>query len=52
MPLKEELIMSTVETELKVVLPDGSQRAIKKGDSAADLAKSIAQGLFRRSVGV
>ncbi len=32
-------------------LPDGSQRPIEPGWTAADLAKSIAEGLFRKSVG-
>ncbi len=32
-------------------LPDGSQRPIEPGWTAADLAKSIAEGLYRKSVG-
>ena len=43
--------MSTVETMINVSLPDGSARSLPSGSSAGDLAKSIAQGLFRKSVG-
>ena len=43
--------MSTVETMITVVLPDGSEKSVAKGSTAGDLAKSIAQGLFRKAVG-
>lgn len=43
--------MSKVETQVNVSLPDGSKRSLAEGASAADLAQSIAQGLFRRAVG-
>src|SRR5438552_18904326 len=43
--------MSQVETQINVNLPDGSKRSLDGGATAADLAKSIAQGLYRRSVG-
>ena len=43
--------MSQVETMLSVQLPDGSKKSLEKGSSCGDLAKSIAQGLFRKAVG-
>ncbi len=43
--------MSTVETQINVILPDGSKRSLDNGATVADLAKSIAQGLFRKAVG-
>lgn len=43
--------MSKVQTELQVKLPDGSERTVEAGSTAADLAKSIAQGLYRKAVG-
>ncbi|MBY0358404.1 MAG: threonine--tRNA ligase [Candidatus Obscuribacterales bacterium] len=44
--------MSQVETMINVVLPDGSQRSLPSGSTGGDLAKSIAQGLFRKAVGL
>src|SRR5262249_7240622 len=44
-------IMSTVETQVTVNLPDGSKRSLDSGATVADLAKSIAQGLYRKAVG-
>lgn len=44
--------MSKVETMIDVVLPDGSQKSIPAGSTGGDLAKSIAQGLFRKAVGL
>lgn len=43
--------MSKVETQINVILPDGSKRSLETGATCADLAKSIAQGLYRKSVG-
>lgn len=43
--------MSMVQTEITVNLPDGSKKSLNAGATAADLAQSIAQGLFRKSVG-
>lgn len=43
--------MSKVETKVVISLPDGSQRTLDTGSTAADLAKSISEGLFRNSVG-
>jgi len=43
--------MSKVETQITVNLPDGSQRSLDEGATGADLATSISQGLFRKSVG-
>jgi len=43
--------MSQVETMITVELPDGSKKSLAKDASSGDLAKSIAQGLFRRAVG-
>jgi threonyl-tRNA synthetase len=40
-----------VDTEWKVILPDGSSRNIQPGDTGASLAQSIAQGLFRKATG-
>ncbi len=40
-----------VQNALFVNLPDGSQRPIEPGWTAADLAKSIAEGLYRKAVG-
>ena len=36
---------------IKVKLPDGSEKSLPQGSTAADLAKSIAQGLYRKAVG-
>ncbi|HEY9679641.1 MAG TPA: threonine--tRNA ligase [Drouetiella sp.] len=53
--------MSQVETrlgsdekmgEITVNLPDGSQKTVASGSTGADLAKSIAQGLFKKAVGL
>src|SRR5688572_4806428 len=43
--------MSKVETQINVILPDGSKRTLEPGATCADLAKSIAQGLYRKAVG-
>ncbi len=43
--------MSMVDTEINVKLPDGSAKSIKNGETSADLAKSISEGLFRNAVG-
>src|SRR5262249_29927469 len=51
MPPAKELVMSKVETQITVNLPDGSQRSLDEGATGADLATSISQGLFRKSVG-
>ncbi|HEY9682799.1 MAG TPA: threonine--tRNA ligase [Oculatellaceae cyanobacterium] len=37
---------------ITVKLPDGSTRQVTKGATGADLAKSIAQGLYRKAVGI
>jgi threonyl-tRNA synthetase len=44
--------MSNVQTQISVVLPDGSKKELTPGSTGADLAKSIAQGLFRKAVGL
>ncbi len=36
---------------VEVLLPDGSKKSMEPGSTAADLAKSISEGLFRKSVG-
>lgn len=41
----------SVQMEIQVNLPDGSKRSIEQNATAADLAKSIAQGLYRKAVG-
>jgi threonyl-tRNA synthetase len=38
--------------EITVNLPDGSKRTLPNGSTGADLAKSIAQGLFKKAVGL
>lgn len=43
--------MSQVETPISVSLPDGSKRSVGSGETAAELAKSISQGLYRNAVG-
>jgi threonyl-tRNA synthetase len=43
--------MSQVETSISVSLPDGSKRSVGCGETAAELAKSISQGLYRNAVG-
>jgi threonyl-tRNA synthetase len=43
--------MSMVDTQINVQLPDGSKKSINLGESSAELAKSISQGLFRNAVG-
>lgn len=43
--------MSQVQTQVEVNLPDGSKRSLNAGSTGADLAQSIAQGLYRKAVG-
>ena len=43
--------MSMVDTQINVKLPDGSSKSINAGETSADLAKSISQGLHRNAVG-
>jgi threonyl-tRNA synthetase len=43
--------MSMVDTQINVKLPDGSQKSMNFGETVADLAKSISQGLYRNAVG-
>lgn len=43
--------MSKVETPVVVTLPDGAQKELQAGETAADLAKSISEGLYRNCVG-
>jgi threonyl-tRNA synthetase len=43
--------MSKTETQVSVRLPDGSVREFDPGATAADLAKSISQGLYGKAVG-
>jgi threonyl-tRNA synthetase len=38
-------------SKVTVNLPDGSMRSLETGATGADLAKSIAEGLYRKSVG-
>lgn len=40
-----------VDLPVEVLLPDGSKKSMDPGSTAADLAKSISEGLFRKSVG-
>jgi threonyl-tRNA synthetase len=49
--IKENLAMSKNGNELNVQLPDGSRKSISCGATGADLAQSIAQGLYRKAVG-
>jgi len=53
MPQYEDKTMSIqeVQSALEVNLPDGSKRPIEQGWTAADLAKSISQGLYKQAVG-
>ncbi len=44
--------MSQVETQIKIKLPDGAERLLDKGQTGADLAKNISEGLYRKAVGV
>jgi len=44
--------MSQVTTLISVTLPDGSKRTLDTGSTGADLAKSIAEGLYRKAVGL
>lgn len=43
--------MNKLECSIEVSLPDGSIKELDKGANCAELAKSISQGLFRKSVG-
>ena len=43
--------MSTVQTEVCVLLPDKSSKSLKLGSTGADLAQAISQGLYRKAVG-
>lgn len=38
--------------EIKITLPDGSQKAISSGSTGLDLAKSISPGLAKKAVGL
>ena len=40
-----------VQAQITVNLPDGSKRSLDAGATSADLAKSIAQGLYKKAVG-
>jgi len=40
-----------LDAPVEVLLPDGSKKSMNPGSTAADLAKSISEGLFRKSVG-
>lgn len=51
MPSIRNSVMSQVETQISVCLPDGSKRQVGCGETAADLAKGISQGLYRNAVG-
>src|SRR5262250_1627696 len=51
MPPEKEQHMSKVETQITVTLPDGSRRSMDQGATCADLARSIAEGLYRKAVG-
>src|SRR4051794_16522562 len=44
--------MSGSATELKINLPDGSEKALPEGATGLDLARSIAEGLARSAVAV
>ncbi len=43
--------MSLVHADMAVNLPDGSKRSVSLGATAADLAQSIAPGLYKKAVG-
>lgn len=43
--------MSKVETMINIMLPDGSRKSLEKDSTVGDLARSISQGLFRKSIG-
>lgn len=43
--------VQTMEEKISVLLPDGSSRSLNAGSTAADLAKDIAQGLYKKAVG-
>ena len=42
----------SVNTQVKIKLPDGSERTLDQGKTGADLAKEISEGLFRKAVGL
>ena len=44
--------MSKVTEQIAVKLPDGSSKSLTAGQTGADLAQSISQGLYRKSVGL
>jgi threonyl-tRNA synthetase len=41
----------SVETQVTINLPDGSSKTLNQNATAADLAQSISQGLYRKAVG-
>lgn len=43
--------MSIVQADFTVQLPDGARKSLVTGAMAADLAKSISQGLYKKAVG-
>lgn len=44
--------MSQVASQIKVKLPDGAERVLNHGETGADLAKNISEGLYRKAVGL
>ena len=38
--------------QIKITLPDGSVKEVEKGVSAAEIVKSISEGLYRNAVAV
>lgn len=44
--------MSQTETQIKITLPDGSQKELPPGTTGADLAQSISAGLLKSAVGI
>ncbi len=49
--MNQSQVGAQVGAQVEVLLPDGSKKAMDPGSTAADLAKSISEGLFRKSVG-
>lgn len=49
--MNQSQVGAKIDAPVEVLLPDGSKKSMDPGSTAADLAKSISEGLFRKAVG-
>jgi threonyl-tRNA synthetase len=50
--IKKDRAMSIETKAIQVKLPDGSTKSLSEGQTGADLAQAISQGLYRKAVGL